>query len=50
MINNTKSNLLNIQLEFSSNVEVLVLEKAQSINLRPFESVILRTQLRFSAC
>ena len=49
MVNNTKYNLLNIQMEFSSNVEVLVLEKAQSVNLRPFESVMLRTQLRFAA-
>lgn len=49
MVNNTKLNLLNIQIEFSSNVEVLVLEKAQSVNLRPHESVMLRTQLRFSS-
>jgi coatomer subunit beta len=48
LINNSKSNLLNIQIEFSSSVEVLVLEKAQSVNLRPAESVLLRTQLRFS--
>jgi coatomer subunit beta len=48
LINNSKSNLLNIQIEFSSSVEVLVLEKAQSVNLRPAESVMLRTQLRFS--
>ena len=50
LINNTKHNLLNIQIEFSSNVEVIILEKAQSVNLRPFESVLLRTQIRFSAC
>jgi coatomer subunit beta len=48
LINNSKSNLLNIQIEFSSSVEVLILEKAQSVNLRPSESVFLRTQLRFS--
>jgi len=48
LINNSKSNLLNIQIEFSSSVEVLVLEKAQSVNLRPAESVMLRNQLRFS--
>lgn len=40
--------MLNIQIEFSSSVEVLILEKAQSVNLRPNESVLLRTQLRFS--
>ena len=50
LINTTKYNLLNIQVEFSSNAEVLVLEKAQSVNLRPQEAVMLRTQLRFSAC
>lgn len=50
LINNTKYNLLNIQLEFSSNAEVIVLEKAQSVNLRPHESVMLRTQLRFVSC
>lgn len=27
---------------------MLILEKAQSVNLRPNESVLLRTQLRFS--
>ncbi len=48
LINNSKSNLLNIQVEFSSNVEILVLEKAQSVNLRPSEAVFLRTHLRFS--
>lgn len=48
LINNSKANLLNIQIEFSSNVELLVLEKAQSVNLRPSESVFLRTQLRFT--
>jgi hypothetical protein len=48
LINNSKTNLLNVQIEFSSSVEVLVLEKAQSVNLRPAESVLLRTQLRFS--
>lgn len=48
LINNTKANLLNVQIEFTSNAAVLVLEKAQSVNLRPFESVMLRTQLRFT--
>lgn len=48
MINNTKSNLLNVQIEFTSNAQVLVLEKAQSVNLRPHEAVMLRTHLRFS--
>jgi vesicle coat complex subunit len=48
LINNSKSNLLNIQIEFSSNVEILVLEKAQSVNLRPSEAVFLRTHLRFN--
>lgn len=36
LINNTKNNLLNVQIEFSSTSEIIVLEKAQSINLRPY--------------
>ena len=35
VMNKSKSNLLNIQVEFTSSAEVLVLEKAQSVNLRP---------------
>lgn len=48
LINTSKNNLLNIQVEFSSPVPTLILEKAQSVNLRSKESVMLRTQLRFS--
>ena len=29
-------------------MEILILEKAQNVNLRPYESVLLRTQLRFT--
>ena len=36
LINNTKNNLLNVHIEFSSTSEIIVLEKAQSINLRPY--------------
>ena len=48
VINNTKNNLLNIQIEFSSPSSIMVLEKAQSINLRSKESIMLRSQIRFS--
>ncbi len=34
LINTSKNNLLNIQIEFSSPVPTLILEKAQSVNLR----------------
>lgn len=49
LVNTTKTNLLNVQLEFTSSAEVLVLEKAQCVNLRAYEWVRLRAQLRFSA-
>ncbi len=34
LINTSKSNLLNIQVEFSSPASIMILEKAQSVNLR----------------
>jgi coatomer subunit beta len=47
LVNTSKSNLLNIQVEFSSSTEIMVLEKAQSVNLRPGEMVKLRAHIRF---
>lgn len=48
LVNTTKANMLNVQIEFAATTEILVLEKAQSINLRPYESASLRTQIRFT--
>lgn len=48
LINTTKANMLNVQVEFSSTAEIMILEKAQSVNLRPFESAEVRTQIRFT--
>ena len=49
VINTTKANMLNVQVEFSSTAEILILEKAPSINLRPFETAEVRTQIRFTS-
>ena len=36
LVNTTKNNMLNVQVEFSSTAEIMILEKALSVNLRPY--------------
>ena len=49
LINTTKNNMLNVQAEFSSTAEIMILEKALSVNLRPYETAQVRTQIRFTS-
>lgn len=48
LINNTNINLLNVQIEFSSNSDVLVLEKASNLNLKPGQAATVRSHIKFT--
>lgn len=40
--------MLNVQVEFSSNSDVLVLEKAANLNLKPGQSATARAHIKFT--
>lgn len=48
LINNSSINLLNVQVEFFSNSEILVLEKAAVVNLKPGQSTTGRCHIKFA--
>jgi coatomer subunit beta len=47
LINNSTINLLNVQVEFSCKSEILVLEKAATVNIRPGQSITIRSHIKF---
>lgn len=48
LINIGTVNLLNVQIEFTSKTEISVLEKAETCNIKPGESVTVRSHIKFS--